>query len=74
MNNVHNIHKNTRRSNKKKYKPSSETFVIMGTNSNGLISKQDSLLKNIATFHPAVIQIQETKVTQKGQIKNNNKE
>ena len=60
--------KKTRRSLIKNKKTTSETFLIMGTNSNGLLSKKESLLNNILTFQPAVIHIQETKVTQKGQL------
>ena len=44
----------------------------MGTNSAGLLNKTDSLASNINKSSPAVIFIQETKVSGKGQIKVNN--
>ena len=42
---------------------------IFGTNANSLLSKMDSLLKNIKLYQPLVFFIQESKVSRPGQIK-----
>ena len=44
-------------------------FSILGTNSNGIQAKKESLLKNINTFQPSVITIQETKLRKTGILK-----
>ena len=44
-------------------------FCLLGTNSNGLLGKQESLKSAINSFKPSVITIQESKLTRKGLIK-----
>ena len=44
-------------------------FTVVGTNSNGIVSKLDSLTQLIDKFQPAVWFLQETKVSRKGQVK-----
>ena len=63
-------HKKTRRS-KQNYvnKVNQSKFTILGTNANGILSRQDSLLKTIYLYVPSVIQIQETKVNRANQVK-----
>ena len=57
---VKKLHKN--HSNKNKY-------TVIGSNCNGILGKQDSLLANIRMFNPSVVMLQETKVSRVGQIK-----
>ena len=42
--------------------------LVIGTNSNGLVGKKDSLLANINLYCPLACLIQETKVSRKNQI------
>ena len=44
-------------------------FSILGTNSNGIQAKKESLLKNINTFQPSVITLQETKLRKTGTLR-----
>ena len=44
-------------------------FCILGTNSNGLLGKQESLKNAINELKPSAITIQESKLTRTGQIK-----
>ena len=66
-----NVKRKTRRSNRNKHlkNKNSKNFVVIGTNCNGILSKQESLQNNINIFAPAVQFFQETKLSRKGQIK-----
>ena len=57
--------------NERKHKKglSNMKFCLLGTNSNGLLGKQESLKNAINLFKPSVITIQESKLTRKGLIK-----
>ena len=47
------------------------SFSIMGSNSNGIMGKKESLFKNINHFQPTIITLQETKLRVQGLIKIN---
>ena len=49
-------------------------MTVMGTNAAGVLKKRESLISNIIKFNPAVIFVQETKVSRKGQVKIKNYE
>ena len=51
----------------KSYKNGSNDFIVLGTNANGILSKMESLRLLFDKFKPAVVFLQETKVTRKGQ-------
>ena len=53
----------------KSYKNGSNDFIVLGTNANGILSKMESLRLLFDKFKPAVVFLQETKVTRKGQVK-----
>ena len=44
-------------------------FTVVGTNSNGILSKKESLSHIVDQLKPSILFLQETKVTRKGQIK-----
>ena len=64
--------KKSRRSklnNVNSHKSKQSYFTLLGSNANGLLGRQDSLINSINIYQPSVIQIQETKVSRAGQIK-----
>ena len=58
-----------RRGRKKIKTNNEENMYILGTNSAGLLNKEDSFKRNISLFKPAVFFVQETKVPRKGKLK-----
>ena len=74
---IKGYHKRTRRGygkkNNKKYKKGIKNvkFLLMGTNANGLMGKQESLKNLINKFRPSVLTVQETKLARMGLIKLN---
>ena len=59
------------RKNNKNFKNANKVIElsILGTNANGLLGKQESLINNINHFKPSIITIQETKIKRIGSIK-----
>ena len=53
----------------KENKVTNKVLTIFGANANGILGKKDSLISNIHQLQPAVIFIQESKVSRKGQLK-----
>ena len=47
-------------------------MFVLGANAAGLLNKLESFYRNISTFNPGVIFIQESKARRKGKIKLNN--
>ena len=60
---------NSNNSNHNENGSKAESFLLMGSNANGLSTKQESLLHVINELNPSVITIQETFHNRKGRIK-----
>ena len=60
---------NKRKGSKPKNNNKSLNFSLLGTNSNGITNKLESLKHNIDIFKPTVVTIQETKARKLGPVK-----
>ena len=61
-----------RRGKKKSNTKNENEMVFLGCNAAGLLNKMESLRRNVQTFKPGVIFIQESKTKRKNKIKLDN--